>query len=223
MSLTRLGRIRRLPSRFGSEPAIGARTVKLGHRVTQHMWYKQRVRVLRILRKTRAHLSRARAKHCAIQRALTSTPLCSTLCSTPRSMRTSFTSPSLGIAKTTHRAVIVQHELLRVVSQLELFVPNLGPWVFVNTKASVNIAYAGDVGSTQTGAQRCVQTVRTTSVSRSHTMSIQVAHGCAGAQCSQTHRCLQTGVSHHYSEVSTRACCLQTGVGPRTAISVSPQ
>jgi hypothetical protein len=25
-------------------------------------------------------------------------------------------------------------------------------------------------------------------------MSIQVAHGCAGTQCSQTHRCVQTGV-----------------------------
>jgi hypothetical protein len=26
-------------------------------------------------------------------------------------------------------------------------------------------------------------------------MSIQVAHGCARAQCSQTHRCLQTGLA----------------------------
>jgi hypothetical protein len=69
-------------------------------------------------------------------------------------------------------------------------------WVYeyVNTKASVNITHTGEEGSTQRGAQRCVQTVRTTSVSRSHTMSIQVAHGCAGAQCSQTYRCSQTGV-----------------------------
>jgi hypothetical protein len=53
-----------------------------------------------------------------------------------------------------------------------------GPWVFVNTKVSVNIAYTGEEGSTQRGAQRCVQTTRTTtSVGRSHTMSIQVAHG----------------------------------------------
>jgi hypothetical protein len=49
----------------------------------------------------------------------------------------------------------------------------------------VNIAYTGEEGSTQRGAQRCVQTARTTSVGRSHTMSVQVAHGCARAQCSQ--------------------------------------
>jgi hypothetical protein len=58
----------------------------------------------------------------------------------------------------------------------------------------VNIAYTGEEGSTQRGAQRCVQTARTTSVGRSYTMNIRVAHGCAGEQCSQTHRYLQTGV-----------------------------
>jgi hypothetical protein len=40
----------------------------------------------------------------------------------------------------------------------------------------VNIAYTDKQWSPQRGAQRCVQTVRTTSVSGSHTMSIQVAH-----------------------------------------------
>jgi len=40
----------------------------------------------------------------------------------------------------------------------------------------------------QRGVQRYVQTALTTSVGRSHTISIQVAHGCANAQCSQTHR-----------------------------------
>jgi hypothetical protein len=92
----------------------------------------------------------------------------------------------------------------------------------VSTKASVSIAYTGEEGSTQRGALRSVQTILTTSVGTSHTTSIQVAHGCAGAQCSQTHRCLQTRVGHHYSEVSTRACCLQTGVGNRTDFSLDP-
>jgi hypothetical protein len=78
----------------------------------------------------------------------------------------------------------------------------LGPWVFVNTKVSVNIAYTGEEGSTQRGAQRCVQSVRTTSVGGSHTMSIQVAHGCADVRSSQTHRCLQTGVGPSYPSYS---------------------
>jgi hypothetical protein len=30
----------------------------------------------------------------------------------------------------------------------------LGPWVCVNTKVSVNIAYTGEEGSTQRGSQR---------------------------------------------------------------------
>jgi hypothetical protein len=54
----------------------------------------------------------------------------------------------------------------------------LGPRVIVNTMVSVNIAYTGEEGTTHRGAQRCVQTVRTTSVGMSHTMSIQVA--CMG-------------------------------------------
>jgi hypothetical protein len=48
-------------------------------------------------------------------------------------------------------------------------------------------------------------------ISRSHTMSIQVAHGCAGAQCSQTYHCLQTGIrvrsrrwwAHTYGSLSS--------------------
>jgi hypothetical protein len=75
--------------------------------------------------------------------------------------------------------------------------PHTWATVFVNTKVSMNIAYTGEEGSTQRGAQRGVQTARTTSVGWSHTMSIQVAHGCARALCSQTHRCLQTGVGPH--------------------------
>ena len=74
---------------------------------------------------------------------------------------------------------------------------------------------------TQRGAQRCVQTARTTTVDRSHTMSIQVAHECACAQCSQTHRCLQTGLGASFSSVNV-GMLFTNRVGPSYAEVTSP-
>jgi hypothetical protein len=96
----------------------------------------------------------------------------------------------------------------------------LGPWVFVNTKVCVNIAYTGEEGSTQRGAQRCVQTSRTTSVSRSHTIAFKWHMGVQARSVHKRIAVYKQGWVHHHSRVSTRACCLQTGVGPRTKVNL---
>jgi hypothetical protein len=60
--------------------------------------------------------------------------------------------------------------------------------------------------------KKCAHREERTAAFKKHTQPVLV-----GVK-PQMHRCLQTGVGHHYSEVSTRACCLETGVGPRTCL-----
>ena len=73
--------------------------------------------------------------------------------------------------------------------------------------------------STQGGAHDCVQITRATGAGKSHSISIQVAHGCAGTQCSQMRCCLQAELCTRTLILSTRHCSSMATVVSASTVS----